>query len=182
MLVEYCTVKFTETSLPGAFVIDLEPHQDERGFFARTFCAAEFEKHGLDARVVQCNLSSNLKAGTLRGMHFQAPPMSEAKLVRCVRGAIHDVVVDLRPQSATYRQSFAVELSRENRRALFVPDMFAHGFQTLTDDAEIEYQMSEFHSPTAARGFRYDDAAFVLRWPLPVSVISAQDLAWPPFS
>ncbi|MEQ1354548.1 MAG: dTDP-4-dehydrorhamnose 3,5-epimerase [Candidatus Acidiferrum sp.] len=174
-------MKFTETPLRGAFVIEQEPHHDERGFFARTFCAEEFAKHGLDSRVVQCNLSSNAKAGTLRGMHFQAPPASEAKLIRCVRGAIHDVVVDLRPQSATYRQHFALELSMENRRALFVPELFAHGFQTLTDEAEIEYQMSEYHTPDAARGFRYDDPAFAIRWPLEVSVISPKDLAWPPF-
>ena len=175
-------MKFTETPLRGAFVIDLEPHQDERGFFARSFCAAEFAKHGLDARVVQCNVSSNAKAGTLRGMHFQQPPVSEAKLVRCVRGAIHDVVVDLRPQSATYRQHFAVELSSENRSAIFVPEQFAHGFQTLTDQTEVEYQMSEFHTPGAAGGFCCDDPAFAIRWPLPISVISPKDLAWPPFS
>jgi dTDP-4-dehydrorhamnose 3,5-epimerase len=175
-------MKFTETPLPGAFVIDLEPHPDERGFFARTFCAAEFAKHGLDARVVQCNLSSNAKAGTLRGMHFQHPPVSEAKLIRCVRGAIHDVVVDLRPDSATYLQHFALELSMENRRALFVPERFAHGFQTLMDLTEVEYQMSEFHTPGAAGGFRYDDPAFAIRWPLPVSVISPKDLAWPEFA
>ncbi len=175
-------MKFTETPLRGAFVIDLEPQRDERGFFARTFCAAEFTKHGLDSKVVQCNLSSNLEAGTLRGMHFQQTPANEAKLVRCVRGAIYDVVVDLRPQSATYRRHFVVELSRENRRALFVPELFAHGFQTLTDHAEVEYQMSEFYTRGAAGGFRYDDAAFAIRWPLPVAVISPQDLAWPPFS
>ena len=175
-------MKFTETPLRGAFVIDLEPHQDERGFFARSFCAAEFAKHGLDARVVQCNVSSNAKAGTLRGMHFQQPPVSEAKLVRCVRGAIHDVVVDLRPQSATYRQHFAVELSSENRSAIFVPEQFGHGFQTLADQTEVEYQMSEFHTPGAAGGFCYDDPAFAIRWPLPISVISSKDLAWPPFS
>lgn len=175
-------MKFIETPLRGAFAIDLEPHRDERGIFARTFCAAEFAKHGLDSRVLQCNLSSNAQAGTLRGMHFQDPPVSEAKLVRCVRGAIHDVVVDLRPQSSTYRQHFAVELSMENRRALFVPELFAHGFQSLTDDTEVEYQMSEFHTPGAARGFRYDDPAFLIRWPLPVSVISRNDLAWPPFA
>jgi dTDP-4-dehydrorhamnose 3,5-epimerase len=175
-------VKFIETPLQGAFVIELEPYQDERGFFARTFCAAEFAKHGLDSRVVQCNLSSNPRAGTLRGMHFQAPPAGETKLVRCARGAIHDVVVDLRPRSATYRQHFVVELSLENRRALFVPELFAHGFQTLTDDADVEYQMNEFHTPDAARGFRYDDPAFAIRWPLPVSVISPKDLTWRPFS
>lgn len=175
-------MKFTETPLRGAFVIDLELARDERGFFARTFCAAEFARHGLDSKVVQCNLSSNTRMGTIRGMHFQAPPFGEAKLIRCVRGAIHDVVVDLRPRSATYRQHFAFELSMENRRALFVPELFAHGFQTLTDDAEIEYQMSECHTPDAARGFRYDDSAFGIPWPLPVSVISPKDLAWPPFS
>ena len=175
-------VKLTETPLPGAFIIDLEPHRDERGFFARTFCVREFAQHGLDSKVVQCNLSYNLKAGTLRGMHFQQPPVSEAKLVRCVRGAIHDVVVDLRPQSATYQRHFAVELSMENRRALFVPALFAHGFQTLTDHTEVEYQMSEFYAPEAARGFRHDDPAFAIRWPLPISVISPQDLVWPPFS
>jgi dTDP-4-dehydrorhamnose 3,5-epimerase len=175
-------MKFTETPLQGAFVIDLEPHRDERGFFARTFCADEFAKREIDSRVVQCNLSYNLEAGTLRGMHFQQAPANEAKLVRCVRGVIYDVVVDLRPQSATYRRHFVVELSRENRRALFVPKLFAHGFQTLTDHAEVEYQMSEFHTPDAAGGFRYDDAAFAIRWPLPLSIISPQDLAWPPFS
>ena len=175
-------MKFTETPLPGAFIIDLEPHQDERGFFARTFCVREFWEHGLNSTVAQCNLSSNLKAGTLRGMHFQEPPLSEAKLVRCIRGAIHDVVVDLRPQSATYRRQFAVELNTVNRRALFVPALLAHGFQTLMDNTEVEYQMSEAYVPEGARGFRYDDAAFAIRWPLPVSVISEQDLSWPPFS
>jgi dTDP-4-dehydrorhamnose 3,5-epimerase len=175
-------VKFTETPLAGAFIIDLEPHQDERGFFARTFCVHEFTNHGLNATVAQCSLSSNLKAGTMRGMHFQQPPLSEAKLVRCIRGAIHDVVVDLRPESDTYRRHLAVELSMENRRAVFIPALFAHGFQTLTDDAEVEYQMSECYAPEAARGFRYDDPAFAIRWPLPISVISQQDLDWPPFS
>lgn len=175
-------MKFTETPLAGAFIIDLEPHQDERGFFARTFCAGEFARRGLNPTVVQCNLSSNLRIGTLRGMHFQQLPLSEAKLVRCIRGAIHDVVVDLRPQSATYMSHFMVELSRENRRAIFVPALFAHGFQTLTDNTEVEYQMSEAYAPGAARGFRYDDPAFAIRWPLPISVISSQDLNWPPFS
>ena len=175
-------MKFTETPLPGAFIIDLEPHQDERGFFARTFCVQEFAEHGLDPIVVQCNLSSNSKAGTLRGMHFQQPPVGEAKLVRCVRGAIHDVVVDLRPQSSTYRGQFAVELSMENRRALFVPALFAHGFQTLTDHTEVEYQMSQGYVAEATRGFRYDDPAFAICWPLPISVISPRDLAWSPFS
>jgi dTDP-4-dehydrorhamnose 3,5-epimerase len=173
---------FTETPLHGAYIIDLEPREDDRGFFARTFCVNEFAEHGLNAKVVQCNLSSNLRAGTLRGMHFQQTSASEAKLVRCVRGAVHDVVVDLRPESSTYRQAYAVELTVKNRRALYIPESFAHGFQTLMDDTEVEYQMSEFHAPQHARGFRYDDATFSIRWPRPVSMISAQDLKWPPFS
>ena len=173
---------FTETPLAGAFLIDLEPHADERGFFARTFCRREFEAHGLNSNIVQCNTSFNRAAGTIRGMHSQKPRASEAKLVRCVRGAIHDVIIDLRPKSSTYTKSFAVTLTAENRRALFVPESFAHGFQTLEDNCEIEYQMSEYHTPGSATGYRYDDPAFALIWPLPVSLISAQDLAWPAFS
>jgi dTDP-4-dehydrorhamnose 3,5-epimerase len=173
---------FTETPLKGAFVIDLEPHMDERGFFARTFCAREFEKRGLNPKVAQCNLSFNSRTGTLRGMHFQKAPASEAKLVRCVRGAIHDVIVDLRLQSPTYRERFSVELTVDNRRALFIPEGFAHGFQTLTDMTDVEYQMSEFYSPGCSSGFRYDDAAFAIEWPLPVTVVSKQDQAWPPFT
>ena len=173
---------FVETPLRGAFTIDLERYEDERGFFARTFCVNEFTNHGLNPKVVQCNLSSNSKAGTLRGMHFQKGPAGEAKLVRCVRGAIHDVVVDLRSESPTYRQSYAVQLTMENRRALYIPESFGHGFQTLVDDTEVEYQMSEFHAQQDARGFRYDDAAFSIRWPRSVSMISTQDLNWLPFS
>jgi dTDP-4-dehydrorhamnose 3,5-epimerase len=172
---------FTETPLRGAFIIDLELREDDRGSFARTFCVNEFAEHGLNPNVVQCSVSLNLKAGTLRGMHFQQTPANEAKLVRCVRGAVHDVVVDLRPESSTYRQAYAVELTMENRRALYIPESFGHGFQTLVDDTEVEYQMSEFHAPQHARGFRYDDAAFSIQWPRPVSMISAQDLDWPPF-
>ena len=170
---------FIETPLRGAFLIELEPHNDERGFFARTYCAREFAERGLNPRVVQCNLSSNLKAGTLRGMHYQQAPAGEAKLVRCVRGAIHDVVVDLRPDSATYRRAFAVDLTMANRKALYIPESFAHGFLTLADETDVEYQMSEFHAPQDARGFRYDDPAFAIRWPRPVSIISPQDLDWP---
>ena len=173
---------FTETPLPGAFLIELELHSDPRGFFARTFCRLEFEKHGLSSNVVQCNVSSNSKAGTLRGMHFQKPPSAEAKLVRCVRGALHDVIVDLRPDSATYRSSYAVELSAANRRALYIPENFAHGFLTLVDDTEVEYQMSEYYQPDSAAGFRYDDPAFELKWPGRVQVISEQDLSWPRFT
>lgn len=173
---------FTETPLAGAFLIDLEPQADDRGFFARTFCRREFEAHGLNPEVAQCNTSFNCKAGTLRGMHYHRSLASEAKLVRCVRGAIHDVIVDLRPDSATYGRHFAANLTDGNRRALFVPESFAHGFQTLEDDSEIEYQMSEFHQPKSGAGFRYDDATLALVWPLPVTSISAQDLSWPAFS
>ncbi|HEY4283441.1 MAG TPA: dTDP-4-dehydrorhamnose 3,5-epimerase [Chthoniobacterales bacterium] len=173
---------FSETPLKGAFLINIEPHQDDRGFFARTFCREEFEKHGLNPNVVQCNISWNARAGTLRGMHFQAAPHSEAKLVRCTRGGIHDVIVDLRPESPTYRHQFAVELSAENRQALFIPEFFAHGFQTLLDDTEIEYQMGEFYTPGYGRGFRYDDPIFGIEWPLPDKIVSEQDLAWPSFS
>jgi dTDP-4-dehydrorhamnose 3,5-epimerase len=175
-------VIFTETPLEGAFLIDIEAHRDGRGFFARTFCRREFEKRGLNSSVVQCNLSSNAKSGTLRGMHFLKAPATEAKLVRCARGAMHDVIVDLRPQSPTYRSHFAVELNQDNHRALFIPQNFAHGFLTLTDDTEVEYQMSEFYQPGCAAGFRYDDPFFAVQWPAPVEVISEQDLNWPPFS
>ncbi|MEP6600911.1 MAG: dTDP-4-dehydrorhamnose 3,5-epimerase [Nitrospirota bacterium] len=173
---------FTKTPLEGAFVIDLEPRTDARGFFARSFCRREFEENGLNPAVAQCNLSFNLKAGTLRGMHFQKAPGGEAKLVRCVRGAIHDVIIDLRPQSPTYREHFAVALNSINRRALFVPESFAHGFQTLEDETEVEYQMTDFYAPKYAAGFRFDDPAFAVSWPLTISVISEQDLGWLPFS
>ena len=173
---------FTETPLNGAFLIDLELHRDDRGFFARTFCRREFEKRGLNANVVQCNLSSNAKAGTLRGMHFQKSPGAEAKLVRCVRGALYDVIVDLRPESSTYRANFGVELNADNRRALFIPENFAHGFLTLADNTEIEYQMSEFYQPGSAAGFRYDDPNFDLSWPREIEIISQQDLDWPRYS
>ena len=173
---------FTETPLAGAFLIDLERHKDERGFFARTFCRREFEAHGLNPAIAQCNTSFNHKAGTIRGMHRQQPPASEAKLVRCVRGAIYDVIIDLRCDSQTYSKHFAARLTAENHRALYVPESFAHGFQTLEDNCEIEYQMSEYHTPGSAAGYRYDDPAFAITWPLPVTLISAQDLAWPVFS
>ena len=163
-------------------MIDLEPHRDERGFFARTFCRHEFEKRGLNPAVVQCNVSWNAKAGTLRGMHFQKSPATEAKLVRCVRGALYDIIVDLRTDSPTYRSCFSVELNADNRRAIFIPQDFAHGFVTLADDTEVEYQMSEFYQPGCAAGFRYDDPSFGLKWPRQVTVISEQDLNWPPFA
>ena len=173
---------FTATHLPGAFLLEIEKHEDDRGFFARTFCVHEFETHGLNPRVVQCSTAFNLRRGTLRGMHFQAPPMSEVKLVRCVRGAIHDVIVDLRLDSPTYKSHLAVELTADNRRAVYIPQEFAHGFQTLADETEVLYHISEFYTPGSGRGFRYDDPAFGIHWPLPVSVISAQDLHWQAFS
>jgi dTDP-4-dehydrorhamnose 3,5-epimerase len=172
---------FTETPLRGAFLIDLDKRTDSRGFFARTFCRTEFEEHGLSPDVVQCNASFNHKAGTLRGMHYQLPPSSEAKLVRCTSGAIYDVIIDLRPDSPTRGQHFGVELSAENRTALYVPEMFAHGYQALTDAAEVVYQVSEFYTPGVERGLRYDDPAFAIRWPLPVTEISPKDAEWPLF-
>jgi dTDP-4-dehydrorhamnose 3,5-epimerase len=175
-------VIFTETPLKGAFLIDLEPHLDSRGFFARTFCRREFEAHGLNPSIAQCNLSFNHRAGTLRGMHFQEAPAREAKLVRCLRGRIYDVIIDLRPQSSTYREHFVVELTADSYRALFVPEFFAHGFQSLVDETLVEYQMSEYYARERSRGFRYDDPVFALPWPLAITVISEQDLAWPAFS
>lgn len=172
-------MRLTETSLRGAFIVDIEPLEDERGFFARTFCAREFAAHGLKQIVAQCSTSFSARRGTLRGLHFQTPPSTEAKLVRCTRGAIHDVIVDLRPGSPTRHRHLAVELSCDNRRALYVPEMFAHGFQTLCDSVEVAYQTSEFYTPGCASGLRYDDPALGISWPLCVSVISEQDRSWP---
>ena len=173
---------FTETELPGAFVIDLEEKPDERGFFARTFDRTEFEAHGLKPDVAQCNVSTNHRAGTLRGMHYQIEPATETKLIRCTSGAILDVIIDMRPESATYLRHFAVELTAENHRALYVPGMFAHGYQALTDGAEVTYQVGEFYTPGYERGLRHDDPAFGIAWPLPVSVISEKDASWPLFT
>lgn len=173
---------FTETSLPGAYLVDLERREDERGFFARSFCKNEFNAMGLDDCVAQCNISFNHKKGTLRGMHYQIPPHAEAKLVRCTRGAIYDVIVDLRRDSTTFMKWYSVELAAENRAALYIPKGFAHGFQTLVDDTEVFYQMSEFYAPESARGFRWDDPQFGITWPLPVSQISEKDRALQVFS
>jgi dTDP-4-dehydrorhamnose 3,5-epimerase len=170
---------FTETALIGAFLIDLEPKSDHRGFFARTFCAHEFEANGLKSSVAQCNVSFNHKKGTLRGMHYQIPPVSETKLVRCTQGAIYDVIIDLRPESPTYLSHIAVELSAENRRSLYIPELVAHGFQTLDDNTEVTYQMGEFYTPGYDRGLRHDDPALQIQWPLSVSEISEKDQSWP---
>jgi dTDP-4-dehydrorhamnose 3,5-epimerase len=172
---------FTETPIAGAYVIEVERMEDDRGFFARTWCQREFEKHGLDSRLVQCNLSFNRSKGTLRGMHYQAPPHAEAKLVRCTAGAFYDVIVDLRPGSKSFRQWFGIELTADNRRALFIPEGLAHGFLTLADQTEVFYQMSEFYTPEGARGVRWDDPVFGIRWPAAVAVISPRDAAYPDF-
>src|SRR5690606_3431192 len=165
-------MRFTETKLKGAFILDLELREGPRGFFARTCCQKEFEAHGLKPVVAQCNCSFNHKKGTMRGMHYQVPPAAETKLVRCTRGAIYDVIIDLRPESPTYRQWIGVELTEHNRRQLYVPEMFAHGYLTLTDNAEVAYQVGEFYTPGYERGIRYDDPAFQIEWPVAIEVIS----------
>lgn len=172
---------FAETKLKGAFVVDPEFTPDDRGFFFRTWCREEFDTHGLNINLAQCSGVFNKKKGTLRGMHWQAAPREEAKLVRVISGGVYDVIADLRPQSATYLQWIAVELSSENRRMLFVPEGFAHGYLTLTDDTELFYQMSEFYSPECARGFRWNDPALAIDWPDEVRVISERDLNFPDF-
>lgn len=174
-------MKFTETKLSGAYVVEAEPAEDERGFFVRNFCRDEFAARGLDARVAQTSTSFNRRRGTVRGMHFQVDPFPEAKLVRCTRGAIYDVIVDLRRDSATRGCWFGVELSAANRRSLYVPPHFAHGFQTLEDASEVFYQISEFYHPECARGLRWDDPALGVEWPLEVSCISERDRAFPDF-
>jgi len=172
---------FTETELKGAFIIDIEPREDERGFFARSWCEDEFKKHGLELRLVQCNISFNKKGGTLRGMHYQVAPFPEAKLVRCTMGAIYDVIIDLRNDSPTFRKWFSVELSAESRRALYIPENFAHGFQTLMDNTEVFYQMSEFYHPECAHGVRWDDTAFGIEWPSGPRMLSRQDSEYADF-
>jgi len=179
---------FTETKLKGAYIIDLEPIPDDRGYFARSFCQREFERYGLDPCVAQCNISFNAKKGTLRGMHYQAKPFEEVKLIRCTRGAIFDVIIDLRPDSSTYCQWIGVEFTASfshlpspisqlanTIRSLYVPKGFAHGFLTLEDNTEVFYQMSEFYSPDHATGLRWDDPAFGIEWPIEVQVISDRD-------
>lgn len=172
-------MKFTETKLKGAFIIAPDLIQDERGFFARTFCRREFEEHGLNPDLVQCNISFNKQKGTLRGMHYQAAPHAEAKLVRCTAGAIYDVIVDLRRDSPTFRQWLAEELTAENHQSLYVPEGFVHGYQTLQPDTEILYQVSEFYHPPSEQGVRWNDPAFGIKWPLPVAVVSKKDSSYP---
>lgn len=172
---------FRETALKGAYVIEIERREDERGFFARAWCQHEFEEHGLNPRLVQCNISFNYQKGTLRGMHYQIAPYEEAKLVRCTAGAIYDVIVDLRPASPTYKQHIGVTLTPDARNMLYIPEGFAHGFLTLADQTEVFYQMSEFYAPEAARGARWNDRAFAIEWPEAVQVISERDANYPDF-
>ena len=172
---------FTETGLPGAFVVDIEPRVDERGLFARSWCRGEFEAHGLDPRLVQCSISRSVSRHTLRGMHYQAAPHAEVKLVRCTLGAIYDVIIDLRADSPTRGKYFGAELSAANHRALYVPEGFAHGFLTLAEESEVFYQMSEFYQAEAARGVRWDDPAFGIIWPARPQVISERDATYQDF-
>ena len=169
---------FTETVLTGAFIVDIEERRDSRGLFARTYCRDEFEAHGLDPGLVQGNLSYNNRRGTLRGLHFQFPPAAETKIIRCTRGALVDVIVDLRPESPTYLRHVAVELTEDNYRALYVPERFAHGYQVLEDETETSYQVGEFYAPGHEGGLRYDDPGLGLEWPLPVTEISEKDSDW----
>ena len=168
-------MQFTKTKLEGAYIIELERREDSRGFFARAFCQKEFAAHGLKPLIAQANVAYNVKKGTLRGMHFQFPPAAETKLVRCTRGAILDIIVDLRPESPTYLQNTAVELNEENGRALYVPERFAHGYQTLLDKTETSYQVGEFYAPDYESGLMHNDPRLGLQWPLPVAIISDKD-------
>lgn len=175
-------MRFTEVKLKGAYIIEMELIEDERGFFARSFCKNEFEKHGLNPNIVQCNISCNKKRGTLRGMHYQTKPYEEAKVVSCIRGALYDVIIDLRPDSPTYCRWSAVELTEKNYKMIYVPEGFAHGFQTLEDNTEVFYQMSQFYHPECARGVRWDDLAFGIEWPHSEQrIISQKDLRYPNF-
>lgn len=175
-------MKFIETDLKGAFVIQFEPLKDERGFFSRSFCREEFERHGLNPHVAQCNTSWNRRRGTLRGFHYQKPPKAEAKLIRCIHGSLYDVIIDLRPASKTYHKWFSVELSRKNYQMLYVPEEFAQAIQTLEDDTEIFYQVSQSYAPDCERGIRWDDPFFKIPWALPPSVISERDKNLPDYT
>ena len=174
-------MRFLKTNLDGAWLIESEPAKDERGFFTRLFCIKEFGAQDLETRFVQHSLSFSAMRGTLRGMHFQEPPHAEVKVVRCIKGAILDVIIDIRAESPTFLQWQGFELTGDNLLQLYVPAGFAHGFQTLSDNAEVHYLISTFYEPSTARGLRYNDPAFAIDWPLPISVISAKDEAWPDF-
>jgi dTDP-4-dehydrorhamnose 3,5-epimerase len=170
-------MRFEPTGLAGAWIVRTEPHADSRGRFGRLYCKLEFEAQGLTRPLVQASLSFNRARGTVRGLHFQWPPSREAKLIRCVRGAVFDAIVDLRPDSATFLRHFTVELTEDNQVSLYVPEGFAHGFQSLRDDSELLYQMTDFYAPDLSTGFRFDDPAFAVAWPGPVVEISDRDRA-----
>lgn len=175
-------MKFAPTKIPGAYLIEIEPHADERGFFARSFCANEFQQYGLDVSFVQCNVSFTTQRGTIRGMHYQVAPDTETKLVRCTRGAIYDVILDLRPESPTFKQWVAEELTADNHRMFYIPPGCAHGLQTLVDDTEVFYQMAGVYNADSARGVRWNDPAFEIEIPLAVSVINDRDRDYPDFT
>jgi dTDP-4-dehydrorhamnose 3,5-epimerase len=174
-------VIFAQTKLSGAFIIEPEKLEDDRGFFARSWCEREFAAHGLNARLVQCDISFSKRRGTLRGMHYQLSPFEEAKLVRCTSGSIYDAIIDLRPGSSTFKKHIGLVLTAENHKILYVPEGFAHGFVTMEDNTEVFYQMSEFHSPEHARGVRWDDSAFGICWPLVPTTMSGRDRNYPDF-
>ncbi len=174
-------MKFEETRLKGAYLVSLEERSDDRGFFARAFCRDEFEALGLNQTIAQSNLAYTKRRGTLRGMHYQVPPYAEVKLIRCTRGAIFDVMVDLRPESETFGQWFGAELTADNRRMLYVPESFGHGYLSLTDDVEVFYHVSAPYAPGAESGFRYDDPRFGIEWPIDIEVVSDKDRSWPDF-
>jgi len=173
---------FTETKLKGAYVLDIEKLEDERGFFARSWCRREFESHSLNPQLVQCNISFNSHKGTMRGMHYQVKPYEEAKLIRCTMGSVYDVIVDIRPHSPSFKQYLGIILTHGNYKMLYVPEGFAHGFLTLEDNTEVFYQMSEFYAPDHARGFRWNDPVFGIEWPEDVQVISNRDRDYPDFN
>jgi dTDP-4-dehydrorhamnose 3,5-epimerase len=174
-------MRFQETELPGAWLIDIDPIQDDRGFFSRTFCERELRERGLETNFVQHSMSYSASQATLRGMHFQTAPHSEVKIVGCTKGAIWDVIIDIRADSPSFGQWLGVELTANNRRQLYIPKGFAHGFETLSDQTEVRYLISSFYEPAAATGYRHDDPAFGISWPLPVAVISDKDRCWPNF-
>lgn len=174
-------MKFIQTKLNNAYIIKLEPIEDARGFFVRSFCQKEFEKLGLNSKIVQCNISYNQKAGTLRGMHYQLQPCSETKIISCIKGSIYDVIIDLKKDSPTYLQWISVELSEKNRKMLYIPENFAHGFQTLQDDTYIYYQMGNFYEPGSASGIRFNDPTFNIDWPIENNIISDKDLSYADF-
>ena len=174
-------MNFIETPLEGAYIIEPQRFEDERGFFARSWCKREFETHGLNSRLVQCNISYNRRKGTLRGMHHQEQPYAETKLVRCTLGAVYDVLIDLRPDSPSYKKWCSIKLTVDNRRMVYIPEGFGHGFMTLADNTELFYQMSEFYAPDSARGIRWNDSAFNIVWPGDVTVISEKDKNYPDF-